>query len=142
MAANRHAATDLFRAEDWIRRSTPKDALFLVPPGTTSFRSHALRSVAINFKPTTFRDDAMHVWLARLRTVAPAPLPPRSGGRAALRAWREALDPAYYAHTTAEWAALAETFGADYALVDRSQTPTPPAGTPVYQAGVWAVYAL
>ena len=137
-----HAATDLFRAEDWIRRSTPRDALFLVPPSTTSFRSHALRSVAINFKPTTFRDDAMHVWLQRLRTVAPAPLPDRGGGRAAIRAWRDALDPAYHAHTTAEWAALANTFGADYALVDRSQTPTPPAGEPVFQAGVWAVYAL
>ena len=137
-----HAATDLFRAEDWVRRSTPQDALFLVPPSTTSFRSHALRSVAINFKPTTFRDDAMHAWLGRIRTVAPAPLPPRSGGRAALYAWRDALDPAYHAHSTAGWAGLAETFGADYALVDRSQTPTPPAGEPVYQAGVWAVYAL
>ncbi len=138
----RHAATDLFRAEDWIRRHTPRDALFLVPPGTTSFRSHALRSVAVNFKPTTFRDDAMHAWLQRIRTVAPAPLPARDGGRAAIQAWRDALDPAYHAHSPAEWARLADTFGTDYALVDRSQTPTPPAGEPVFQAGDWAVYAL
>ena len=137
-----HARTDLFRAEDWARRRTPRDAVFLVPPETTTFRSHALRSVAVNFKPTTFRDDAMHRWLARLRTVAPAPLPPRSGGRAARQAWRAALDPAYYAHTPAEWAALARAFGADYALVDARQTPTPPAGAPVYRAGRWAVYAL
>ncbi len=137
-----HRQTDVYPAERWIAQNTPRDAVFLVPPGTTSFRSHALRSVAINFKPTTFRDDAMHVWLQRLRTVAPAPLPPRSGGRAALRAWREALDPAYHAHTAAEWAALAQTFGADYALVDLRQTPTPPAGAPVYRSGSWAVFAL
>lgn len=135
-----HRQTDVYRAERWISQNTPRDAVFLVPPGTTSFRSHALRSVAVNFKPTTFRDDAMHVWLQRLRTVAPAPLPPRSGGRAALRQWREALDPAY--HATAEWAALAETFGADFALVDLDQTPTPPAGPPVHQSGRWAVFAL
>ena len=137
-----HRATDVYRAERWIAQNTPRDAVFLVPPGTTSFRSHALRSVAVNFKPTTFRDDAMHVWLHRLRTVAPAPLPPRSGGRAAIRQWRESLDPAYHAHTAAEWAALARTFGADFALVDLGQTPTPPAGTPVYRSGPWAVFRL
>ena len=137
-----HRATEVYQAERWIAENTPRDAVFLVPPGTTSFRSHALRSVAVNFKPTTFRDDAMHVWLQRLRTVAPAPLPPRSGGRGAIRRWREALDPAYHAHATAEWAALAQTFGADYALVDLDQTPTPPAGAPAYRSGPWAVFAL
>ena len=137
-----HAQTDVYRAERWIATHTPRDAVFLVPPGTTSFRSHALRSVAINFKPTTFRDDAMHRWLGRLQAVAPAPLPPRAGGRAALRQWREALDPAYHAHTPAEWRRLADAFGADYALVDLGQTPTPPAGDPLYRAGDWAVYPL
>ena len=137
-----HAATDVFRAEDWVRRSTPRDALFLVPPSTTSFRSHALRSVAVNFKPTTFRDDAMHGWLARLRVLAPAPLPPRGGGRAALQVWRDGLDPAYGAHTPAGWARLARAFGADYALIDLAQTPTPRAGEPVYRAGDWAVFRL
>ncbi len=137
-----HAGTDLSRAETLIREATPRDALFLVPPSTTTFRSHALRSVAINFKPTTFRDDRMHEWLARIRTVAPAPLPERSGGLAAVTEWRASLDSAYAAHTPAEWAALGETFGADYAFVDRTQTPTPPAGEPVVTAGRWAVYPL
>ena len=137
-----HRATDLYRMERWIARSTPRDALFLVPPSTETFRSHALRSVAINFKPTTFRDDAMHAWLARIRTVAPAPLPDRSGGLAAVTAWRASLDAAYHAHTPPEWAALADTFDADYALVDRAATPTPPAGAPEATAGRWAVYRL
>ncbi len=132
-----HRRTDLYRAETWIREHTPRDALFLVPPSTTTFRSHALRSVAINFKPTTFRDDAMHQWLADLRAVAPAPLPERDGGP-----WRAALDSAYASHTPAEWDALAARFHADYALLDREATRTPPTGPPVFEAGRWAVYRL
>lgn len=135
-----HRATDLYRAEAWIAEHTPRDALFLVPPGTTSFRSHALRSVAINFKPTTFRDDAMHRWLARLRTVAPAPLPPLDARRDGVMAWREALDPTY--HATADWDRLAATVGADYALIDRRAAPTPPPGEPIHQSGPWAVYRV
>jgi hypothetical protein len=57
-------------------------------------------------------------------------------------AWRASLDSAYFAHTPAEWARLAETFGADYALVDRERTPTPPAGEPVIVEGRWAVIPL
>ena len=137
-----HRKTDLYRAERWIAENTPHDAVFLVPPGTTSFRSHALRSVAVNFKPTTFRDDAMHRWLARIREVAPAPLPDRADGRAALYRWRSSLDSAYHAHTPAEWAALAESFDADFALIDTTLAPTPPAGRPVFRAGPWAVVPL
>ena len=134
--------SDVAPVEAWIAARTPRDAVFLVPPGTTTFRSHALRGAAINFKPTTFRDDAMHRWLARLRTVAPAPLPPRTHGRAAVYRWREALDPAYHAHTPREWARLGDAFDADYALVDRRATATPPDGEPVYADGAWAVYPL
>ena len=137
-----HRATDLYRAERWIAAHTPRDAVFLVPPSTTTFRSHALRAAAVNFKPTTFRDDAMHAWLARIRTVAPSPLPDRSGGLEAITAWRSSLDSAYHAHRPAEWAALARRFDADYALVDRSATPTPPPGTPEATVGRWAVYRL
>ena len=42
----------------------------------------------------------------------------------------------------AQWAALGQAFGADYALIDRTQTPTPPAGEPVVEAGPWAVYTV
>ena len=135
-----HRATDAYRAEAWIAENTPRDALFLVPPGTTTFRSHALRSVAVNFKPTTFRDDAMHRWLARLRVVAPAPLPALDARRRGVMEWREALDPAY--HATTDWDALARYFGADHALVDLEQTPTPPPGEPLFVAGSWAVFSL
>ncbi|MEM0961759.1 MAG: DUF6798 domain-containing protein [Bacteroidota bacterium] len=135
-----HRATDLYRAEAWIAENTPADALFLIPPGSTSFRSHALRSVAVNFKPTTFRDDAMHRWLARLRTLAPAPLPPADARREGVLGWRGSLDSAY--HATRDWTALADTFDATHALVDQRQTPTPPAGDPMHVSGPWAVYRL
>lgn len=137
-----HRQTDAYRIERWIAAHTPRDAVFLVPPSTTTFRVHARRSVAINFKPTTFRDDAMHTWLARILTVAPTELPDRSGGLGAVVSWRASLDSAYFAHTPPEWAALADAFDADYALVDRTQTPTPPAPAPVAVAGRWAVYQL
>jgi len=135
-----HRTTDLYRAEHWIAEHTPRDAVFLVPPNTTSFRSHALRSVAVNFKPTTFRDDAMHAWLAKIRVLAPVPLPPREHGRGAVFGWRASLDSAYFAHD--DWPALADTFDADYALLDLRETPTPPARAPVFVSGDWAVFRL
>ena len=137
-----HRETDVYRAERWISEHTPRDAVVLVPPTTTTFRVHARRAAAVNFKPTTFRDAAMHRWLARILTVAPTDLPDRSGGLGAVTAWRASLDSAYAAHTPAEWAALSDTFDADYALVDRSLTPTPPAGDPAFATDRWAVYRL
>lgn len=132
-----HRESDLYRVERWIDAETPRDAVFLVPPSMSAFRAFALRSVAINFKPTTFRDEAMHRWLARLRTVAPAPLPARGG-----LDWQADLDRAYHAHTPAEWGTLADTFEADYALVDATLLQTPPTRLPLAEAGPWAVYRL
>ena len=137
-----HRTADVYPAERWIATHTPRDAVVLVPPTTTTFRVHARRAAAVNFKPTTFRDAAMHRWLARILTVAPTDLPDRSGGLAAVTAWRASLDSAYAAHTPAGWAALADTFDADYALIDRALTPTPPAGAPVFATDRWAVYRL
>ena len=137
-----HRVADVYRAERWIAAHTPRDAVVLVPPSTTTFRVHARRAAAVNFKPTTFRDAAMHRWLARILTVAPTDLPDRRGGLDAVTAWRASLDSAYAAHTPAAWAALADTFDADYALVDRSATPTPPAGDPAFATDRWAVYRL
>ena len=132
-----HTESDLYRLERWVEAETPRDAVFLVPPSMSAFRTFALRSVAINFKPTTFRDEAMHEWLARIRTVAPTPLPERGG-----LGWQADLDRAYHAHSRASWAELAETFDADYALVDTTLLQTPPTDRPAAAAGPWAVYDL
>lgn len=132
-----YARSDLAEVERWVRANTPKDALFLIPPSNTTFRIHARRSVAVNFKPTPYQEGAIHVWLDRLSAVAPAPLPERGG-----LAFVGVLDKAYAANAPADWTRLAGRFGAEFALVDARHTPRPPPGEPVIRVGDWAVYPL
>jgi hypothetical protein len=132
-----YARSDLAEVERWVRANTSAEALFLIPPSNTTFRIHARRSVVVNFKPTPYQEGAIHVWLDRLSAVAPAPLPERGG-----LAFARALDEAYAANDPADWARLAERFGAEFALVDARRTPRPPLGEPVVRVGNWAVYPL
>ena len=132
----RHRASALYAVERWAQDSTATDALFLIPPSETTFRTWARRSVVINEKPTPFRDAAMHERLARLRAVAPAPLPRRGIG------FTEAMDDAYYRNTPADWQRLGRQFGTDYALVDTTRLVAPPSPERAFAAGRWAVYRL
>lgn len=131
-------ATDAAVIERWARRATPTDALFAVPPSNTSFRTGARRSVVITFKPTSFQEGSTHVWYDRLVAVAPGADPPPVLGLA----YASALDNAYAQNGRGDWQGIADTFGAEFALVDRTRTPTPPAGAPLVEQGSWAVYAL
>ena len=135
-APAQHAASNLGTVERWAEQHLPLDALVLIPPSNSSFRTWAQRSVVANYKPTPFQNGAMHVWLDRLQTVAPMPLPTHGRGFA------EALDAAYAANDAAAWHRLALRFGATHALVDLSHTPDPPAGKPLTRQGAWALYAL
>jgi hypothetical protein len=132
-----HRASDLYAVEAWAREHTEPDALFLIPPSETTFRTWAHRSVAINWKPTPFRDRAMRERLARLRAVAPSAELPTLGIR-----WKETLDAAYHQNARATWQHLAEQWGADYALVEVDRLADPPREQPAFQSGGWAVYAL
>lgn len=132
-----YARSDLAEVERWARAHTPEEALFLIPPSNTTFRTYARRSVVINFKPTPYQAGAIHGWLDRLLAVAPAPLPERGG-----LPFVEALDAAYAANGPEDWARLARRFGAEYALVEAERTPDPPPGEPAARAGRWAVYRL
>ena len=132
-----HRASDLYAVEAWAARETPADALFLIPPSETTFRTFARRSVAINWKPTPFRDAAMHERLARLRAVAPSAALPRFG-----TGWQDTLDAAYHRNTPADWKRLAHDWGADYALVEADLVLAPPADSAAFRAGRWAVYRL
>ncbi|NNF58039.1 MAG: hypothetical protein HKN04_07335, partial [Rhodothermaceae bacterium] len=114
----------------------PVDALVLVPPSNTTFRTWAQRSVVANFKPTPFQKDAMHVWLDRLLAIAPMPLPEHGQG------FREALDTAYAANDTTSWRHLADRFGATHALVNQAEVLEPLPGRPLVVHGPWALYAL
>lgn len=129
---------DEVAVEAWARANTPVDALFVVPPSNTSFRTASRRSVAITYKPTSFQEGSTHVWYDRLLTVAPrAAASPARGF-----AFAEALDAAYAANDADDWRRIADQWGADYALVDREATPTPPASEPAFASGRWAVYPL
>ena len=129
---------DRAAVERWARTGTPRDALFVVPPGDTAFRSGSRRSVAITFKPTAFQEGSTHLWYHRLLEVAP-----RARGTSARGfAFARALDAAYAQNDAEDWRAVARATGADFALIDLDQTSTPPAGEPVYQSGRWAVYRL
>ncbi|HLT47112.1 MAG TPA: DUF6798 domain-containing protein [Rubricoccaceae bacterium] len=132
-----YAASDLARAEAWVRARTPVDALFLIPPSNTTFRTHARRSVVVNFKPTPYQRGGILVWLHRMLAVAPMPVPERGGFP-----FQEALDAAYAANDAGDWQRLARRFGADWALVDAARTASPPPGPPAFRAGDWAVYRL
>ena len=130
-----HAQTDLAAVERWVRTHTPEDALFLIPPSNTTFRSHARRSVVVNFKPTPYQDEAIHVWLDRLLAVAPTPLPERGSW-----AFVDTLDAAYAAKAPADWARLVQRFGADYTLVERNPVTLP--FDVVFENEAWTVYRL
>ncbi len=135
-----YARSDLAAVERWVRTHTPEDALFLVPPSNTTFRSNAHRSVVVNFKPTPYQDEAIHVWLDRLLAVAPTPLPERGSW-----AFVDTLDAAYAANARGDWLRLAQRFGAEYALVDRSLVGRSAGALPfpvAHADGVWAVYRL
>ncbi|WP_412068193.1 DUF6798 domain-containing protein [Rubrivirga sp. IMCC43871] len=129
---------DEVAVEAWARANTPIDALFVVPPSNTSFRTASRRSVAITYKPTSFQEGSTHVWYDRLLTVAPAAADSPTRGFA----FAEALDAAYAANRVTDWQRLAEAWGVDYALVDREGTPTPPDAEPVFASGRWAIVPL
>jgi hypothetical protein len=133
-APRAHARSDLGRVERWASEETPREALVAVPPSNTTFRVGARRGVTGTWKAFPFEPARMRVWLARLRTVAPAPLP------ASGRGYLPALDSAYCASGPAGWARVARALRADYALVEAGCGR--PAGEAAFRAGRWALYRL
>ena len=131
-----YASSNLSQVETWARASTPNDALFLIPPSNTTFRTHARRNVVINFKPTPYQRGGIDVWLSRTLAVAPMPVPENGHG------FLEALDAAYAENDQVGWRQLARQFGAEWALVDAARTASPPSTRPAFRAGDWAVYRL
>jgi hypothetical protein len=54
---------------DWSRLYTPRDAVFLVPPGESSFRLRAERAIIVNFKAVPQLSGELPQWRDRLRAV-------------------------------------------------------------------------
>lgn len=128
--------TELEAVERAAGSRLPAEALVLVPPSNTTFRVRTQRSVFTTFKPTPFHGPGMRKWYTRLLTIAP--VTPRTRGFT----FQASLDSAYAANTPDDWQKLARELHADYALIDVSETPTPPRGQPVLRSGRWALYPL
>jgi uncharacterized protein DUF6798 len=107
-------------AQDWARRSTPKDAVFLTPPREAGFRVFSERTVVGEWKDGTqqyFDDAFVREWgdrMQALRGDAYASLPDRA-----------LLD-------------LAARYGASYIVLPAR--PIRPGLVPVYRAKGYAVY--
>lgn len=107
--------------QDWAARSTPSSARFLTPPALAGFRVYARRGTVVERK-----DGAAMLWT------------PGFG-----RAWKErlgAVEEALAARDTTRLWAVARRYGADYAVVERAQTP--PGSTPVHVNDRFQVLAM
>ncbi len=128
----------------WAREHTPKDALFITPPHLywlyePDWRVYAERSTVANLTEVlemAFDPDYLAYWRPRFEAVAPGALARFQGDVYANR--RLAAD-AYDRLTDAELVAVAERFGADYAVVARARLRDLPV---VYANEGFVVYAL
>jgi len=115
-------AAELF---EWSRERTPRDALFIVPPGLEEFRWFAERGAYVDFKlfpPASI--DSIATWRERLDEVAAPDRHARS-----LDGWRAArdFDRCYAARNTPERiAALLTSSGASYLVWDADGLRIPP----------------
>mgnify|MGYP007097580106 FL=1 len=88
-----YQASELAKMEQWISQNTQKNTLFAIPPSNTTFRSHAKRSIVVNWLSFPFRDSEMVFWRHQLQQVAPLatiPVPFRNAPTV--------LDLAYHDH--------------------------------------------
>ncbi|MBL7978774.1 MAG: hypothetical protein JNN12_10580 [Bacteroidetes Order II. Incertae sedis bacterium] len=90
-----YETSELAKMEKWITQNTPKNALFAIPPSNTTFRSHAQRSIVVNWLSFPFKEAEMVFWRHQLQQVAPltdTPIPFRNAPAT--------LDIAYHDHHT------------------------------------------
>jgi hypothetical protein len=107
-------------AQDWARRSTPKDAVFLTPPREAGFRVFSERTVVGEWKDGTqqyFDDAFVREWGARMQ---------------ALRG------DAYPSLSDDELLELGARYGASYIVLPAR--PIRPGLVPVYRAKGFAIY--
>jgi len=107
-------------AQDWARRSTPKDAVFLTPPREAGFRVFSERTVVGEWKDGTqqyFDDAFVREWGDRMQALR--------GDAYASLSDRELLD-------------LAARYGASYIVLPAR--PIRPRLVPAYRAHGYAIY--
>jgi len=104
---------DAAQAARWARERTPREAIFLVPPGLDAFRIVARRAVVVDWKALPFPDQALREWRARMLDCYG---PVTGGGFEAL----ERLDRAYEGVDAATLRRLGARYGASHALLYRA----------------------
>jgi hypothetical protein len=103
--------SDLFLdLSNYVRQSTPVDALFLTPPKFGTFRISAQRAIVVDFISFPFQDDAMLEWRKRLFTCYGIPI---NEGFAVINE----LSMAYNKITDAEIEKLQKIYGFEYAVL-------------------------
>lgn len=115
---------------NWVRRNSPRDALFLTPRAPQTFRWYSGRGEVVNWKDLPQDASTMLQWRERMRIVHGAP-----SGSNPPRKWLKSLNE----RTPDELRKLGEQYGADY-LVTES---TPPLALEcLYRNEAYAVYRL
>jgi hypothetical protein len=57
----------------WMRESSPRDALFLTPPGVESLRFHGQRAIVVDWKSNPIVPGEVMEWFRRLKDVTGRP---------------------------------------------------------------------
>lgn len=114
-------------------KTSPVDALVLVPPSDQVFRYYSNRSVVVTFKSFPFTDRGIVTWQQRLEDVL-GPLDKDMMND-------DYTHERYRQRSAAEIEALARKYGANYILTQRDWHPNL-AGTIVNQVNEWEVWQL
>ncbi len=129
-----HSQTAMADLEKWASEHSGQEAIFVVPPSFSGFRTRARRAIVVDFKAVPFEDDQLYSWFSRLRDQAPISLPRRGGAPLIME-----LDEAYAAQPVAALERLAEKYQATHFVRPRPLPPTR-AFVEVYRNDDWVVY--
>jgi hypothetical protein len=97
----------------WVRRHTPKDAIFLVNPSLGEFRITAERAIVVDFIAFPFQEQAMAEWQQRIFDCYGVP---KAKGFDAVPQMRDKFTKI----TDKKLAALRVKYGFDYAVLYKS----------------------
>lgn len=95
---------------DFIKKSTPADAIFLVPPSEGSFRLGAERAIVVDFKAFPFEEKHMTEWVQRIQAVSNNPPLDKT------KTYSDLVEQGYSSLTDRDVRALQEKYHFSYVL--------------------------
>jgi hypothetical protein len=116
----------------WIHANTPKDAIFITPPGMERFRLVGERAIVVDWKGSPIAPGDLLEWYRRLEDVS---------GRRGFRGGGE-LTSGYESMDPARMEMLKARYKASFAVVGRSRAGLLEAYKIVYQNAQYKVLAL